>query len=152
MLEPSSGQFGFIKLSVVLKFGVTESAVVLEISKVVKSLSPWSSPFILYKSVSVTRELVSLENLKLGSSSSLSKSGISSPLKAAAYLPGPTPKSTVSNADGTLIFFNVLTPEAWSLYWSLLLSCSVITASNESLKFSLKAGSHSKVVERLFVS
>ena len=68
--------------------------------------------FNLNKSVSVTREFVSLENLKLGSSSSLSKSGTNSPLNAARYDPGPTPKSIVSYAVGTLIFFNELTPEA----------------------------------------
>ena len=64
----------------------------------------------------MTREFVSLENLKLGSSSSLSKSGTNSPLSAARNVPGPTPKFTVSYAVGTLMFFNELTPEAWSLY------------------------------------
>ena len=60
----------------------------------------------------MTREPVSLEKRRFGSSSSRARSGSIKPFSAAGNTPGPTPKSTVSNSVGMLTLRKTLTPDA----------------------------------------
>ena len=101
-----------MKFNVVLKLGLTVSLVVEASSTRAVQRSPVYSAPRESTELSVTREPVSLEKRKLGSSSSNSRSGSMVPCKAAGKVPGPTPKSTVSKAVGMLTLRKALTPEA----------------------------------------
>ena len=113
---PSKGALGLMKLSVVLKLGVVVSEDEEAISANTFHFSPCHSPPSLKILLSVTRELVSLEKRKFGSSSSFSRFTGITPRSAAwidpKLVPPRDPKLIVSNSSGTEISFNALTPDA----------------------------------------